>query len=106
MEVATDEVFRARAAESCPSRSRAWLREDILQVGGWPSGAGWLCAARQSAAGGAARNRLAVCTTDCDIVVCEPVRGGGEARRVESPGHGLPFSLCWGPGGEYIAFTA
>ncbi|CAK0844644.1 unnamed protein product [Prorocentrum cordatum] len=105
--VCRSQLLRRRAAELCPEGSPGWLRTDLLPlVPGLGDGAGWLYAARRAAAGAAVRDLLAIAGQDQSVRTCEPIPGGGAARLVRVPASCLPFTLCWGPQGEYLAFTA
>lgn len=101
-QVATEDAFLRQAAALCPQRSEHWLRRDLLDASG--SGHGWLYAERRLAAVSAARNRLAICGSNGRVRVCDP--DGEKAFVLPVPPECLPYSLCWSPGGEYVAYTA
>jgi len=106
--LATEEALLACAAQCCPGGSERWLRKDLLRAG---TGAGWLYAARALAAcpesaSAAPNGRLAICDRGGQVFVCQPVEGGGRRAPLWAPPHCLPFSLCWGPSGEYLAYTS
>ncbi|CAE8741610.1 unnamed protein product [Polarella glacialis] len=111
-EMATEAAFSARAAQLCPGGHAAWLRLDLLGAGPgsggvFASGSGWLYAARREAARAGVQNRIAVCQVDGRVGLYEPVPGGGSVTQICIPAlQCLPFSLCWGPGSEFLAFTA
>lgn len=94
----SEEALLCRASQLCHSRS--WLRRDAA----FGQSAGWAYAIHLAHARSSIRDRLAVCRTDGKVALVDPETGDQQLLPV--PGHGVDFTLCWGPRSEFLAFTA
>eukprot|EP00439_Symbiodinium_sp_Y106_P084631 s744_g26.t1 len=94
----SEEALLCRASQLCHSRS--WLRRDAA----FGQSAGWAYAIHLAHARSSIRDRLAVCRTDGKVALVDPETGDQQLLPV--PGHGVDFTLCWGPRSEFVAFTA
>lgn len=103
-DTATPEAIHERATWLCPGRSARWLRMDILQHRPWRLSERWLHESRRLANAMATRNSLAVCGADGCVRLHEPFPSG-KCEHIDVAAGCIPYTLCWSPGGEYLAYV-